>query len=43
MSYYLRNDFTLENIARRIIVQYDPALLDTPAPIPVDAIAFVLL
>lgn len=38
MSYYLRNDFALENIARRIIVQYDPALLHTPAPIPVDAI-----
>lgn len=38
MTYYPHNDFTLENIARRIILQYDPDLLHNPAPIPVDAI-----
>lgn len=38
MTYYPHNDFTLENIARRIILQYDPDLLRNPAPIPVDAI-----
>ena len=38
MTYHSHNDFTLENIARRIILQYDPDLLRNPAPIPVDAI-----
>jgi len=34
MSFYQRSDITLENIARRIILQYDPSLLHAPAPIP---------
>jgi len=38
MAFYPQNDNTLENIARRIILQYDPDLLHTPAPIPVEAI-----
>jgi Predicted Zn peptidase len=38
MNYHHRNDNTLENIARNIIVKYDPTLLHTPAPIPVEAI-----
>ena len=38
MNFYQRNDYTLESIARRIISQYDPSLLHTPAPIPVEAI-----
>ena len=38
MSFYLRTDNTLENIARSIILKYDPSLLHTPAPIPVEAI-----
>jgi len=38
MNFYQRNDYTLENIARRIILEYDPSLLHTPAPIPVEAI-----
>ena len=38
MTYNPRNDYTLEGIARRIILQYDSSLLHEPAPIPVEAI-----
>jgi Zn-dependent peptidase ImmA (M78 family) len=34
---YYRNE-TLEAIARRVIQHYDPSLLESPAPIPVEAI-----
>ena len=36
MSYY--RDDVLESIARKIITQYDPSLLTSPAPIPVETI-----
>jgi len=34
---YYRNE-TLEAIARKVIHQYDPSLLETPAPIPIESI-----
>ena len=38
MSFYLYRNEALEAIARKIISQYDPCLLNEPAPIPVDII-----
>jgi len=38
MDFSPRNDNVLESIARRIIQQYDPSLLNAPAAIPVEAI-----
>ena len=38
MTYYPLNDITLENIARRIILEFDPSILHIPQPVPVEAI-----
>ena len=38
MSFYPHRSEALEAIARKIISQYDPCLLDAPAPIPVEDI-----
>ena len=38
MKYRYHHDEALETIARKIISQYDPNLLDKPAPIPVEEI-----
>lgn len=38
MSFHKHNDNTLENFARRIIVEYNSSLLHEPQAIPVEAI-----
>lgn len=38
MSHYIYRTEVLEAIARKVIAQYDPGLLHTPAPIPVEVI-----
>lgn len=38
MSMNLYRNEALDVIARKVIAQYDPSLLHTPAPIPVDTI-----
>ena len=38
MSHFIYRNEALEAIARKVISQYDPSLLHTPAPIPIEAI-----